>query len=252
MKTLSMFNFFMLFALTSQPIFGEEHKSTKDNPLKAYFFIYDGFTALDMVGPQQVLSAIMSVTPKTIALTKKPIKSDTGLVFIPDFELTEIDTSMPYLLIIPGGGEGTLNIVKNPKAIMQITNLVDKAQNVLSICTGGLILAKTKRLVGHEATTHWAVLDTLSYYGATPKKQRYVKSGKYYSTAGVSAGIDGALKLTSDLAGENYAQAVQLNIEYDPAPPFNSGSPDTASPENVAFLRRMYQPLREQFIKYAQ
>jgi transcriptional regulator GlxA family with amidase domain len=246
-----MHKFIIFILILFQSNFSNATPLPKNTKLKAYFFIYEGFTALDMVGPHQVLSSIMQVEPKTIALVKAPIKSDTGLILFPDFTISEIDTSEPFLLIIPGGGQGTVNIVKDNSAITALTSLVDKAQNVLTICTGALILAKTKRLNGHEATTHWSVLDTLSLYGATPRKLRYVQSGKFYSTAGVSAGIDGALKLTSDLVGENYAQMVQLAIEYDPAPPFNSGSPGSARPENVKVLREMYQPLRDEFIKYS-
>lgn len=214
----------------------------------AYFFIYDGFTALDMAGPQHVFGSLMDVKVSTVSIGKKKVKSDTGLTFIADYSIEEIDLSYPYLIVMPGGSQGTVNFAKNKKNISKLIPIISGSKVALSICTGAVIFAKTGLLDGHEVTSHWAILETLELYGAKVVKKRFTKSGKFYSSAGVSAGIDASLSLAAEMVGEEYAKGIQLAMEYDPAPPFDSGSPDKASIEIVNFLKVFYQGLVKQII----
>jgi transcriptional regulator GlxA family with amidase domain len=210
---------------------------------RAYFLIYDGFTALDMTGPQHTISAVMGLETRTVSFRKKLIKSDTALKFMPDMTLGEIDTSIPYILVIPGGSLGTFKIVEDPKLIRTISPIVDQARYVISICTGAFIVAQTGLAKNSKATTHWAVLNQLKKFNLSPVKMRFVRSGKFYFSAGVSAGIDGALRFVEDITNKEYAQTVQLSMEYSPKPHINSGTPDDSPPHILTIAEEFYSPL---------
>jgi len=141
------------------------------------------------------------------------------------------------VIVVPGGF-GTRALMSDETILAWLRIAHESSEWTTSVCTGSLLLAAAGILVGLEATTHWLELETLRSHGATPVARRVVEQGKVMTAAGVSAGIDMALTLTARIAGDELAQAIQLGIEYDPAPPFNSGSPATASARLVELVRR--------------
>jgi putative intracellular protease/amidase len=197
--------------------------------------LFDGFTALDAVGPYEVLSRVPAADVCFLAAQPGPIRADRGgLSLLADAALSELPA--PDVVLVPGGA-GT-------RALMEDTALLDwlraahaSSSWTTSVCTGSLLLAAAGILAGLEATTHWLELDTLARYGARPVTRRVVEQGKVITAAGVSSGIDMALVLAARIAGEQAAQAIQLSIEYDPEPPFGSGSPATAPAQVVERVR---------------
>jgi putative intracellular protease/amidase len=199
--------------------------------------LFPGFTALDAIGPYEVLSRIPGAQVDFVAEQPGIIRTDTGQPAIAvDLALSDVDA--PDVLVVPGGF-GTRRIIANPDA--PLTRWVAEADATsrftTSVCTGSLVLGAAGILRGLEATTHWSVLDRLSEFGATPVSRRVVVQGKVITAAGVSAGIDMALTLAGELAGADVARVIQLAIEYDPEPPFASGSVAKAGPELVALAR---------------
>lgn len=192
-------------------------------------FLYDGFTALDAIGPYEVLSRIPGATTTFVGPTEAgPVTTDNGILTVQTTgALTEVGAC--DVLLVPGGpGSGAIG--EGPEVKAALRRLDAGTRITASVCTGSLILAAAGVLAGKHASTHWAFFDELEGYGAIPTRERVVVDGKHYSAAGVSAGIDMALTLTAGLAGAPLAQAIQLGIEYDPAPPFDAGHPDRADP----------------------
>jgi putative intracellular protease/amidase len=197
--------------------------------------IFDGLTALDAVGPYEVLSRLPGATVHFIAATPGPKRTETSmLALLADEALDELPD--PEVIVVPGG-YGTRALMSDETMLGWLRHAHAGSQWTTSVCTGSLLLAAAGILDGLEATTHWMVLETLREYGATPVSRRVVQQGKVITAAGVSSGIDMALTLAALIAGEQYAQAIQLGIEYDPQPPFNSGSTSTAPPEIVELMR---------------
>ena len=194
--------------------------------------LFDDVNALDVVGPCEVLSKIPEMVIKYVAKEPGPKKTDIQLKLIADYALSDI--SKPDILLIPGG-QGIKSTISDQKIINWITSCHKTTKWTVSVCTGALLLGAAGILKGIKATTHWISLPSLENFGAEPQKQRVVIDGKVITCAGVSAGIDMALTLTDLIAGETTAQAIQLAIEYDPAPPFNAGSPDKA-PKDILDL----------------
>jgi putative intracellular protease/amidase len=197
--------------------------------------LYDRFTALDAVGPHQVLTRLPGSEVIFASERARGVCDDTGTLTLVA-GASYADVPSPDVLLIPGGpgqaaqmGDGPLRdwLVQADKTTTWTT----------SVCTGSLILAAAGLLDGRQATTYWLAMDVLARLGAKPQQQRYVFDGKYATSAGVSAGIDMALALAAKIAGDEMAQRIQLGIEYDPHPPFDSGSPATAPREVVAALR---------------
>jgi len=197
--------------------------------------LYDRFTALDAVGPHQVLTRLPGSEVIFASERARGVCDDTGTLTLVA-GASYADVPSPDVLLIPGGpgqaaqmGDGPLRdwLVQADKTTTWTT----------SVCTGSLILAAAGLLDGRQATTYWLAMDVLARLGAKPQQQRYVFDGKYATSAGVSAGIDMALALSAKIAGDEMAQRIQLGIEYDPRPPFDSGSPATAPREVVAALR---------------
>lgn len=198
------------------------------------FLFYEGMTTLDIIGPHEVLARLPNVTIKRVAKQAGPVRAGFDLKLNAEYALSEI--TQTDILVVPGGQKATslsheLEILNWIKAIHNTT------QWTTSVCTGSLILGAAGLLQGKQATSHWAVLDRLKTWKAIPVSKRVVEDGKIITAAGVSAGIDMALMLAQKVAGEEVAQTLQLGIEYDPNPPFNSGSTDTANPELVALLK---------------
>jgi putative intracellular protease/amidase len=197
--------------------------------------IFDRLTALDAVGPYEVLSRLPGATVHFIAKETGPKRTETeSLALIADRTLDELPD--PEVIVIPGG-YGTRQLMHDEEMLDWIRAAHQSSEWTTSVCTGSLLLAAAGLLNGLEATTHWLVTDTLRDYGAIPVSQRVVRQGKIFTAAGVSSGIDMALTLAAEIAGPELAQAIQLGIEYDPQPPFDSGSTAKAPEEIVTLVR---------------
>ncbi|OIJ88873.1 glutamine amidotransferase [Streptomyces sp. MUSC 14] len=197
--------------------------------------VYDRFTALDVVGPYEILSRLPDAQLAFVAERPGPVRTDTGFLAVTaDRALDEMPH--PDLLVV-SGGPGTRDQMENP-ALLDWLRAADAASTwTTSVCSGSLLLAAAGLLRGRRATSHWGVLETLARFGAEPTGERVVTDGKYVTAAGVSAGIDMALTLTGRIAGDEHARAVQLLTEYDPQPPYDAGSPHKAPAHLVEELR---------------
>jgi putative intracellular protease/amidase len=199
--------------------------------------LYDRFTALDAVGPYEVLSRLPGATVHFVATEPGLKTTDTGMLTL-SVEKGLEDVPAPDVVLVPGG-VGSRTAVDDMQLIEWIRKAHETSQWTTSVCTGSLILGAAGVLEGLEATTYWAVLDMLEQYGARPVTRRWVEQGKVITAAGVSAGIDMALTLAARIAGDDVGQAIQLGIEYDPAPPFDTGSPAKAPEHLVELIRGM-------------
>jgi transcriptional regulator GlxA family with amidase domain len=197
--------------------------------------IFDRFTALDAVGPYEVLSRPPGWKVTFIAEQPGPKRTETEmLTLIAEESLAEMPE--PDIVVVPGG-YGTRELMEDETLLGWLRHAHEHSQWTTSVCTGSLLLAAAGILEGLEATTHWTMLDTLAEYGAKPISRRVVQQGKIITSAGVSSGIDMALTLVAKIAGPELAQAVQLGIEYDPQPPFDSGSVEKAPQAIVDLVR---------------
>jgi len=206
--------------------------------------IFDRITALDAVGPYEVLSRLPGATVHFVADEPGPKRTETGMLALTaDLALDELTD--PDVVVVPGG-YGTRALARDEHILGWLRSAHETSLWTTSVCTGSLLLAAAGLLDGLEATTHWLALDTLAEYGAVPVERRVVAhpEARVITAAGVSSGIDMALTLAAHIAGEEIAQAIQLGIEYDPEPPFNSGSTAKASPEIVELVRGRGRPLR--------
>jgi len=206
--------------------------------------LYDRFTALDAVGPHQVLAHVPGAEIIFASERARAVSDETGtLTLVADASYADVPA--PDILLVPGGPGQSAQMGDGPLRDWLLE--ADKTSTwTTSVCTGSLILAAAGLLDGRQATTYWLAMNELASLGAKPVQTRYVFDGKYATSAGVSAGIDMALALASRLVGEETAQAIQLGIEYAPNPPFNAGSPTTAPPALVAAQRaatRFPQPI---------
>jgi transcriptional regulator GlxA family with amidase domain len=197
--------------------------------------LYDRFTALDAVGPYEVLSRLPGVELAFVAAQAGPVRTDNGmLTMLAEHSLAQ--APRPDLVLVPGGPGEVAE--RAGGAVIDWLRDTDRTSTwTTAVCTGSLILAAAGLLDGRRATTHWLALEELGRLGAEPVAERVVFDGKLVTAAGVSAGIDMALALAARIAGDGVAQAIQLGIEYDPQPPFDAGSPDKAPAEIVAALR---------------
>ena len=203
--------------------------------------IYDRFTALDAVGPYEVLGRLPGAEVVFVAEQAGPVRTDSGgLSLVAEAALA--DVRRPDLVLV-SGGPGTEPLLAPGPVLDWIREVDAHTAWTTSVCSGSLILAAAGLLAGRRATTHWIATDTLRALGAVPSAERYVIDGKYATAAGVSAGIDLALHLAGRLAGDTVARAIQLAIEYDPQPPYDSGSLDGADQEVVDVIRSGSQPL---------
>jgi putative intracellular protease/amidase len=199
--------------------------------------IFDQVTALDAVGPYEVLSRLPGADLRFVSFEKGPVRTDSRMLALHADEVLE-DFADPDILVVPGGF-GTRALMSDERMLAFVRNAHETTQWTTSVCTGSLVLGAAGLLDGFEATTHWAAMDTLTSTGAKPTAQRVVQQGKIVTAAGVSAGIDMALFLAGQIAGYTVAQAIQLGIEYDPQPPYDAGSPDKAPAEIVELVRNL-------------
>lgn len=203
--------------------------------MRIVILLYPDMTALDAIGPYEVLARLPDATLTFAAEAPGPIVSDTGcLTLLAECGISEIAAA--DLLLIPGG-PGDAAVRENTRLLDEIRRLHQGTRFTTSVCTGSLILGAAGLLSGLRATTHWTQIETLRSYGAEPSALRVVEQGKIITAAGVSAGIDMALVIAQKLVGDEFAQALQLGIEYDPQPPFDSGSPDKAAPHVVELVK---------------
>jgi transcriptional regulator GlxA family with amidase domain len=200
------------------------------------FLLFQPITALDLVGPYEVLSRLPDVEVRLAAAEPGPHRTGHGaLALVADHALELSPTT--DILVVPGG-VGARSAAADPDVVAWVRAVHEHARWTTSVCTGALILGAAGVLDGLEATTHWSALDELPRYGARPVTRRIVEQGTVITAAGVSAGIDMALHLAGRIAGTEVAESIQLTMEYDPQPPFDAGSREKASAAVIARAER--------------
>jgi len=203
--------------------------------MRVAILLYDRMTALDAIGPYEVLSNVPGFSVEFVAEKPGPVRTDSGVLELVAARGID-DVGAVDVLLVPGG-PGDEGVMRNPRVLDWVRRIHAQSQWTTSVCTGALILGAAGILRGLRATTYWMERDRLRELGAEPVVARWVEDGKVWTAAGVSAGIDMALALVQRIGGDDLAQAIQLAIEYDPAPPFRGGSPETAPPHVVALVR---------------
>lgn len=201
--------------------------------MRITMLIYPNFTPLDLFGPLQVWSQIPGASIELVAKDMQPQPTDTPACIMPTHTFNNA-TSQPDILFAPGGTEGTFAAMGDQPTLDFLADRGTSAGWVTSVCTGALLTGAAGLLQGYQATTHWAAMDMLANYGAEAVSERWVIDRNRASGGGVTAGIDFGLAMVSELAGEEAARMIQLAIEYNPKPPFNSGHPDVANPDTTA------------------
>ena len=214
--------------------------SPEDQPLKIGSLLFDGLDQIDLTGPFEVLSRIPNSTYRIYGTSLEPVRDVKGLQFSPDATLSE--APQLDLLHIPGG-PGQEALMEDEAVLGWVRRQTAGAKIVFSVCTGALICGAAGLLKERRATTHWTAKHLLPYFGALPSDERVAVDGNLVCAAGVTAGIDGALRVAAMLRGEQAAMAIQLYLQYAPEPPFNAGSPETAPPEIVESVRAAVQNL---------
>ncbi len=204
--------------------------------------LYDRFTALDCIGPYEILSRLPGARVRFVSTGGGLVRSDTGMLAVQtEGPLDGIDA--PDIVLVPGGpGDEAAGADRRVQAWLRLVH--PRTKWTTSVCTGSIILAAAGLLDGVEATTHWARHDRLAELGAKPVQRRVVRAGKIVTGAGVSAGIDMALTLVREEMGDDFAQGLQLAIEYDPDPPFDAGSPQKAPAHVLEMVRAVMNDLR--------
>ncbi len=210
------------------------------DPLRIAFLLFPNVTQLDLTGPAQILSRLGEAQVDLVWKTRDPVPTDAGFSILP----TAIFAEVPYadILCVPGGF-GLNDVIADDEAMTWVGAVGAGATWVTSVCTGSLILGAAGLLDGYRAGCHWAQRDMLPLFGAIPVDARTVVDRNRVTGGGVTAGIDFALTLIALIRGEAHARMVQLALEYDPQPPFDSGSPAQAGPEIVAAYQRRVQML---------
>lgn len=205
------------------------------------FALYPRVTQLDFTGPHEVFARLPGAKCILASSSGGDLEADGGMVFAGVRRLAEIERCA--LLCVPGGF-GTIEAMEDQELLAQLRRLAKSARYVTSVCTGALVLGAAGLLKGRRATSHWAWRDALPAFGATPDPARVVRDGNVITGGGVTAGIDFALTVMAEIAGDDYAQSVQLSIEYAPAPPFNSGRPELAPAHILASTQQRYERVR--------
>ncbi len=205
--------------------------------------VFEGVDQIDLTGPFEVLARIPNSTYRVYGKTAGMVRDLKGLRLTPDAALA--DAPQLDVLHIPGGF-GQEALMEDEEVLSWIRNQAAGAHSVFSVCTGALVCGAAGLLKGRRATTHWASFDLLPYFGAIPVNQRVVIDGNWVFAAGVTAGIDGALRLAAELRGDAAAQAIQLYMVYAPEPPFSAGTPETAPPAILEAARKSVVAITEQ------
>jgi cyclohexyl-isocyanide hydratase len=208
-------------------------------PLQIGILLFPKVTQLDFTGPLQVFSSLRDAKIHLIWKRIEPVPSDSVMMLTPT--TTFADCPQLDVICVPGG-VGTDDMINDEEMLAFLRKQADGAKYVTSVCTGSLVLGAAGLLRGYRAATHWSAIDYLPAYGAIPARTRVCTDRNRVTGGGVTAGIDFALTLVSMLVDRKTAEAIQLRLEYNPAPPFNSGSPDTAPPEVLAFIKERIAP----------
>lgn len=210
-------------------------------PIQIGLLLFPRLTQLDLTGPFEVFAKLPDVSVHLLWKTLEPVTAETGMRILPDTRL--VDSPLLDVLCVPGG-PGVSAIMEDADVLEYLRAQASSARFVTSVCTGALVLGAAGLLRGRRATTHWASHDLLSAFGAIPTKGRVVRDGNLITGGGVTAGIDFALTVAAEVAGQAVAQAIQLQIEYAPAPPFDAGSPETAPPDVLWTVRQRNARMR--------
>lgn len=209
-------------------------KASAAEPFQIGMLVFDGMTYLDLAGPQDAFTKLRPGKVHSIGKTRDVVTSDTGIRVLPDLALNEA----PELdLLFVGGGQGIAALMEDAAVLDFLVKRAPRAKWITSVCTGALVLGAAGLLRGYKAATHWTAMDILPLLGADPVHERVVIDRNRITGGGVTAGIDFGLVVLEQIGGRELAQLVQLGSEYDPRPPFNSGSPRTASPALVERFR---------------
>ncbi|PPQ20678.1 thiamine biosynthesis protein ThiJ [Bradyrhizobium sp. AC87j1] len=211
------------------------------SPLQIGLLVFPRVTQLDFTGPLQVFSMVPGAKLHLIWKRIEPVPSDSALIVTPT--TTFADCPQLDVICVPGG-RGTDDLLNDEEVLDFLRRQAEGAKYVTSVCTGSLALGAAGLLKGYRAATHWSAMEMLSQFGATPTKARVCVDRNRITGGGVTAGIDFALTLVSTLIDRTTAEAIQLGIEYNPAPPFTSGSPDTAPAEVLASVKQRIEPLQ--------
>ena len=196
--------------------------------LRSGLLVFPNMTQLDLTGPYEVLARLPGAETLLLWKNLDPVRSEHGLTILP---MATLESSGPLdLILVPGGGTGVNPLLEDAEVLAFLRRAAAEARYVVGVCTGSLVLGAAGLLRGRRATTHWMSRDLLRSFGAEPVAQRVVVDGKFFTGGGVTAGIDVALTAAAEIAGRAAAEAIQLGIEYDPQPPFASGSPERADP----------------------
>lgn len=213
-----------------------------DGPLTLGAIIFPGIDQIDFTGPFEILSRLPDSTFHVIWKDAKPVRDANGLILTPD---TVMATAPQLDVLIVPGGPGQQDLMEDAEIISFIQRQAAGAKYVMGVCTGVLVVGLAGLLRGRRATTYWATFDMLESFGAIPVDHRVVVDGPLVTAAGVTSGLDGALRLAALLRGDVEAQKIQLLTQYAPEPPFNSGSPVTAPPEVLQAVQERTRQLTE-------
>mgnify|MGYP001576504734 FL=1 len=211
--------------------------------LQIGILFFPNVTQLDAMGPAQVLSRLPGAKMHMIWKSRDPVTTDSGFAVLPT--TTFADCPQLDVICVPGG-MGQVALMNDEETLAFLRRQAESARYITSVCTGSLVLAAAGLLKGYRSACHWSVRDELAAFGAVPVAERVVRDRNRLSGGGVTAGIDFGLTLAAELAGEQVAKAIQLMMEYDPKPPFDSGSPEKAGPELVALYKQRTAGMMDQ------
>jgi len=213
--------------------------ASEPQPLVIGLLLFPQLTQLDLTGPFEVFARTPGAQVHLIWKDKQPVVSDRGMAILPT---TTFADCPPLEVICVPGGPGQIALMDDAETLAFLQQQASSARLVTSVCTGSLVLGAAGLLRGYRATTHWGSLEQLALLGAQPVAERVVREGNRITGAGVTSGIDFALHVVAELLGADVAQNIQLQMEYDPEPPFSSGSPRSADPARVAQARQQMAP----------
>lgn len=213
-------------------------------PDQIAMLLYPGMTALDLIGPQQIFGYMTGVEIHLVGKSKEAVVSDTGVAIAPTKTFADCPEVLD-ILFVPGGGRGTVQAMRDRETVAFVRDRASRAKYVTSVCTGSLILGAAGLLRGYKATSHWAVRGLLPILGAESVDSRVVENRNRITGAGITSGLDFGFRLAGRLRGENFGRALELMLEYDPQPPFGTGSPAKAPAPVTESVRKLYAPLVE-------
>lgn len=223
----------------------EEYGVPTGPPQQVAMLAYPGMTALDLIGPNQILASLMNIDVHLVWKDKNLITTDTGIPLQPTLTFKDCPDNLT-VLFVPGGSEGTVALMNDPVVLDFLAQKGKTARYVTSVCTGSLVLGAAGLLKGYRATSHWAFRDLLPLMGATSTAGRFVEDRNRITGGGVTAGLDFGLYLAAKLRNAKYAKAMQLGLEYDPHPPYHAGTPMGAGADITQMMQTLYRPTWEE------